>query len=144
MITDHVARCLLDLWSPGHPGHGAACAVLAGDSEAAYLLQDLVEEEGLLMNPFVEGKAYLICTVTLYYVGRVKQVGLGWLVLEKASWIHWTGRLSVLLAEHDFKSSRLSTRKPRVEYCGEVILSTSAIVSSYPWPVEGLPTGSIE
>lgn len=97
----------------------------------------------MLNPPFEEGKSYLICSVTLYYCGRVKARGPGWLLLEQASWVHWTGRLSVLLKSKKFSSGH-SGRKPRVEPCGEVILGTAAIVSAYPWGDGELPTSPVE
>ena len=91
--------------------------------------------------PFETGKAYLFCQVTLYYVGRVKDKGLGWVLLEDASWVHWTGRLSELLKKQSF--AKVTSRKPRLERCGEVGIATSALVSWYPWHGE-LPAESIQ
>ncbi len=91
--------------------------------------------------PFEIGKSYLICEVTLYYIGRVTDKGMGWLLLEQASWVHWTGRLSTLFKNQKFIQQ--GNRKSRVEPCGVVGLSTGAIVSWYPWSGE-LPTEPIE
>jgi hypothetical protein len=93
--------------------------------------------------PFEKGKAYLFCTVTLYYVGRVVDKGLGWVRLEGASWVHWTGRLSVLLKRQSFTHRDLASRRPRVEPCGEVTLATGSLVSVYPWTGD-LPTAPVE
>ncbi len=123
---------LLDRYPPARPIHYTAAAALAGDTIAEHTLRDLLEEEGLMDSPFKVGESYLICTVTLYYVGMVTEAGFGWLKLAEASWVHWTGRLSELLRRQDFRKVS-SNRKPRVEPCGDLILSTSAIVSAYPW-----------
>lgn len=120
---------------------GAALAALAGDERAESVLFDLIEE--VYVNPFEVGKSYLICTVTLYYIGRVVESNLGWLKLEEASWVHWTGRLSVLLGEKTFKTQKFRDRKPRTEFCGEVIVPCSSIVSAYPWDSK-LPGESVE
>src|SRR5262249_31261950 len=102
--------------------------------------------------PFKIGKAYFICTVTLYYVGRVAEKGLGWLRMEEASWVHWTGRLSTLLKRQSFTYRDLSSRKPKVEPCGpdedgngsgHVGITTGSIVSWYPWSGE-LPKTPVE
>lgn len=85
--------------------------------------------------PFECGKSYLFCTITLYYIGRVTEMGLGWVRLEDASWVHWTGRLSVLMKRQSFTHADLA-RRPRVEPCGQVVLATSALVSAYPWKGE--------
>lgn len=120
-----------------------ALNALAGDASAEYVLLDWMEENDMLVNPFEVGKSYLICTVTLYYVGEVIESGFGWVKLQKASWVHWTGRLSVLLAGKKFKNAKFSGRTPRAEYCGEVGISTSSITSYYPWNGE-LPEGNVE
>jgi hypothetical protein len=136
MSAKRAARRLLDLRAPHSPEAGLAWAVLGGDPDAAQILGDIIEEAGLMRSPFETGKQYLICTVTLYYIGRVKDQGFGWLLLDDASWVHWTGRLSVLLQDQNFTSPRFSSRRPRLERCGhggEVGLATDAIVSWYPW-----------
>lgn len=122
---------------------GVALAALGGDEFSEEVLCDFIEEEGIMVNPFEVGKSYLICTVTLYYVGRVTESSLGWIKLDDASWVHWTGRLSVLLSDQLFKNSRFGTRKPRTEYCGEVLIPTTSIVSVYPWNAK-LPGESVE
>lgn len=64
-------------------------------------LKDLVEllqanKKTKTVSPFVVGESYFIRTVTMYYVGRLKQLSGQWLILEEASWICDTGRF------HDF------------------------------------------
>lgn len=112
----------------------AAIAAASGDHLAALAVADWLEEEGQHVKcPFKVGKSYLICTVTLYYVGRVVEADLGWVRLEEASWVHWTGRLSTLLSRQSFTHRDLAGRKPRVEPCGEAIVALGAVVSAYPW-----------
>lgn len=121
---------------------GVVRAALSGDAMGLVLIRDFLEESGMdIQQPFEVGKEYLICTVTLYYVGRVKAAGFGWLVLEDASWVHWTGRLSVLLRCRKFVGTEFTSRRPRTEFCGEVVLSTSAVVSAYgpPWTLPKEP-----
>ena len=122
----------------------AALRALAGDETREYTLTDWLEEnDAMLVNPFEVGRKYLICTVTLYYVGEVVESGFGWVRLKDASWVHWTGRLSVLLSGQSFTKGNFGSRKPRTEYCGETIISTSAVSSAYPWTGE-LPRGNVE
>jgi len=123
---------------------GAALAALAGDEVAELAVLDHLEEDDMLLNPFKVGDGYFVCTVTLYYAGRVVESGFGWVTLEDASWVHWTGRLSVLLRKKSFKAAEFGQRKPRTEFCGRVTLSTSSVVSLYPWPVDALPKEPIE
>jgi hypothetical protein len=129
-----------------HPEIGnTALEALHGDTLAILAFRDWLEEQGETVEiPFKVGKSYLVCTVTLYYVGRVESVDLAWMILRDASWVHWTGRLSVLLARQSFTHKDLSSRKPRVEPCGrdkddqkqEAIISMGSIVSAYPWSGE--------
>lgn len=128
MLPDAYCRSL-----SGDPVIGySALAALAGDVLARHAVQDWLEEF-MVGCPFEVGKCYLICSVTLYYVGRVTAADLGWVTLEDASWVHWTGRLSVLLSRQSFTHHDLSARKPRVEPCGKVILSLGGIIAAYPW-----------
>ena len=76
-------------------------------------------------TPFEVGKSYLIRTVTLYSVGRVKSVYPGFLVLSDASWIADTGRY------HDaLKSASLHEVEPCVS---DQIVSLGAIVDATEW-----------
>ena len=103
-----------------------------GRSDEAHYLRSLWETS-MLKPPFEVGQSWFLCTVTLYYVGRVAELGLGWLRLEEASWVHWTGRLSTLLSVQQWTHRDFQGRSPRVEPCGEVVLSTQSLVSAYPW-----------
>ncbi len=112
---------------------GAASQAARGDWLAAMAVVDWLQEQGVdVKSPFEVGKCYLICTVTLYYVGRVVESDLGWVRLEEASWVYRTGRLSIVLAKQDFTARELEGRV-RVEPCGEAVVSLSAVVSAYPW-----------
>lgn len=140
-FADGLLLELLDRMPTDHPASGLALASAEGDAVAQALLRDVLEEDGLLKSPLEIGKSYLVCQVTLYYVGRVVEVGFGFVRLEQASWVHWTGRLSELLKVQNFK--KVKSRTPRLEYCGDVILFTHAAVSAYPW-LGPLPEESIE
>ena len=113
-----------------------------GNYDLAEYVRSLWEQEIMISPPFKVGEQYLICTVTLYYVGRVVEIGPGWIRLEQASWIHWTGRLGELLQGKSF--SKLRGRRARTEPCGEVGLATSILVSWYPWKDGELPKEAIQ
>lgn len=102
-------------------------------------------EDGSL-SPVVTGQCYFFEMTTLYYVGRVVRQGPGWVVLTEASWIHWTGRKSVLV-KHGFDLSKYpgeSRRRPRTEYVGDWILWTgSQGCGAGPWR-HPLPKESIQ
>lgn len=143
MTGDYLARHALDHFPARHPAARLARATLCGDLLAPWLLRDALDEEIALDQPFEIGKEYLICTQTLYYTGRVRRAGFAWIELEHASWIHWTGRLSVLLRQRAFTGAAFGTRKPRTEYVGHVLIAAGSIVSAYgpPWT---LPTEPLE
>ena len=95
-----LTRCLD---GPAENIRAAALAALGGLPEAHCGLRDALEEIGADMTtPFVVGQKYLICTITLYYVGEVAESSFGFLMLKNASWVHWTGRLSVLVSRKKF------------------------------------------
>ena len=130
-----------------YPQHAAMLRdAAAGDDVAARAALDLIEEEGLDVNPFEVGKAYLIETGTLYYVGRVVEASPCWLRLDRCSWVHRTGRVSTLHARKSFshKGWPADELRPRTEYIGDKILSLNAVVGAEPWPVEALPEGPIQ
>lgn len=136
--TASLVRCLD---GPTLAVRDLASAALAGE-DCLYALHDALLEAGEDMSlPFEVGKKYLICTLTLYYVGRVSEVNFGFLRLEQASWVHWTGRLSVLCKGKNF--SKMRDRRARVEPCGEVVIAVSSIVSAYPGDWE-LPTEAVQ
>ena len=116
------------------------CA-LNGDIGAWGACLDWIAEHEGNMTPFEIGEKYLICTVTLYYVGEIVEATMGWLRIKDASWVHWTGKLSDLLREYEFKTAR--SPRPRVERCGDVIISCGSIVSAYPWR-GSLPKESVQ
>lgn len=101
--------------------------------EVAFLLRDYARGEKMLKGPFVVGKCFLICTATLYYVGRVTKNEIGFLEMEQASWVHRTGRLSQLIKMKSFAAEHHLNNPPRLEVCGEVGINTQSIVSWYPW-----------
>lgn len=117
---------------------------LSGDHEAAIPLADYCEEFGVNLHPFEVGKAYFFEQQTLYYVGRVVEIGPCWVRLEQASWVHWTGRKSVLFAHKSFshKNWPAGARKPRTEYLGNWIIFTTSTSAAALWTGE-LPTESV-
>lgn len=115
-----------------------------GDHAAAHCFRKAIHKEPSMLNPpFEIGQEWLIKTVTLYYVGRIKARGLGWVLLEHASWVHWTGRVSVLAKHRKFTGSHFGSRKPRTEYIGDELIATESIVSATPGPWE-LPKESVQ
>ncbi len=99
------------------------------------------------LSPYVTGQSYLIETISLYYVGRVVRQGPGWVILDGASWVHWTGRKSVLI-KYGADPSRFpagSRRRPRTEYVGDgvIVHVGSQGAAAIPWR-HPLPAESIE
>jgi hypothetical protein len=129
-----------------HSNHAmAATATMAvkGDRLAQAAMLDFFEEQGMnTALPFKVGDEILVCQVTLYYVGRVQEIGLGWFRLEQASWVCRTGRLSVLRRIRKFHGSEFGERRPRTEYVDTVIIHTDGGISIYEGPWE-LPTKSL-
>ncbi len=129
-------------------GHPSALAVAMDYCEEAGLAAELYylkrkAEQHMVAPPFAVGQEWLLQTLTLYWVGRVKDLGIGWVLLEESSWVHWTGRLGVLAKNRKFTGAAFGSRKPRTEYVGDVLVSTDAIVSAIPGPW-GLPGESVE
>ena len=77
------------------------------------------------------GKAYLIRTVTFYYVGRMQKDFGAEIMLTEASWIPDTGRYSECL-----KSGKFSEIEKIPDYVG---IPKSAIIDIVPWS-HSLPT----
>lgn len=86
-------------------------------------------------SAFEVGKAYLIRTVTMYYVGRVTKVGDTHIVLSDASWVADTGRYSTALAKGP--DALVEVEK----YPDDVIVFAGALVDAAEWP-HALPTES--
>ena len=87
----------------------------------------------LASGPFEIGKAYLIRTVTMTLLGKLKWLGPQELVLESASWIADTGRF------HEFVKGKLSASNVEVEpFCNDVIVGRGSIVDATLW-VSDLP-----
>jgi hypothetical protein len=94
------------------------------------------------MHPFEVGEKYLICEVTMYHVGEIAEIGMGWIRLKNASWVHWTGRLTVLVGK-GFGGFKNESRKPRSEYVGEVVVWMHAACHAYPFKYD-LPKEPVE
>lgn len=143
MLTDHELHTLST-----HPDlGGVAVAAIQGDHAAHMAATDAVEGEEVTMSqlcPFEVGETYLVETVTLYYVGRVKRIVGAFVEMEDASWVHWTGRKSKLTKVKDFahKNFTSSEQKPRTEYVGEYGFNLSSVVGYVPGPWK-LPEASL-
>lgn len=132
--------CLLQ----SHSQHaGMILDAMSGDGLAVRAVLDLAEEEALMLHPFEVGKVYLFQTVTLYFVGRVVKVEPCWIHLENASWVHRTGRLSVVAAKSSFDRKHHRTLHPRTEYVGKYIIPVAPIVGVMPFDGDP-PTESIQ
>jgi hypothetical protein len=100
------------------------------------------------MSPYVTGQCYLFETISLYYVGKVVRQGPGWVVIDRASWVHWTGKKTVLL-QYGFDVSKFPTTggraRPRTEYVGDgwIIHVGSQGAAAGPWR-HPLPEGPIQ
>jgi hypothetical protein len=114
-----------------------------GDPLSAYAINDLFEE-GEMKSPFANGEKWLVSLNTLYYVGEITEVEFNWIKMKNASWVHWTGKLSVLLSlGFNFEEWPEDARKPRTEYVGDVVLGIGTnMAAAYPWTFD-LPTESI-
>jgi hypothetical protein len=124
---------------------GVAAVALQGDETAAGAVWDYsCEHWEADVVPFEAGQCYLICTQTLYYLGRVEAIKGAFLELADSSWVHWTGRLSTLLAKQSTAQAGWPSghQRPRTEYVGPSIVSLSSIISAYPWSGP-LPTESL-
>lgn len=120
----------------------------AGDPLAHIAMADAWRdaEDGSL-SPYVTGQCYLFETITLYYIGRIVRQGPGWVIIDGASWVHWTGRKSVLI-RYGADASRFpadSRRRPRTEYVGDgvVVHVGSQGAAAIPWR-HPLPEESIQ
>lgn len=82
-------------------------------------------------HPYLIGKAYLIRTVTHYYIGQLKEVFDNELVLFNASWIADTGRYYNAL-----KDGVLNAVEPII---GDVIIGRGAVIDAAIWSHE-VPT----
>lgn len=125
---------------------GVGVLALHGDETAAAAVLDYAQEYWESeMCPFEVGETYLIQTVTLYYVGRVRRVVGAFVELESASWIHWTGRLSTLCRNGKFTDFGEGENKARVECLGDRVVGVNlgAVVDYITGPFD-LPTRSIQ
>ena len=99
-------------------------------------IKELVETEVANVlypqTPFIAGKNYLIRTITMIDVGRVKSVTGNFVVLTDASWIGDTGRFNECLKQVDV----FNEIEP---FKHDVFLNLNAIVDATPWPY-ALPT----
>lgn len=80
-------------------------------------------------TPFEIKKNYLIRTVTMIDIGRVKAIIGSFLVLENASWIGNTGRFHECLKKTDI----FEEIEP---FHQDAILNLNSIIDATPWPYE--------
>ena len=118
--------------------------------EAATLRQEL---PAMLGFPGLVGEVWLINTVTRYFIGRIIEKGAGYIVLDHAAWVHWTGRLSILLdvlraKKPNWQDARFGTRRPRVEPSPaglrKVVALHAVVDADGPFPEAALPGGPVE
>lgn len=141
---DDVTDAHLLAYRPGQQCYGAGLCALDGDAVARCLVADHLTEFGEEpVDLFKPGETVLIETVTLYYVGRVAERQGPFVVLEDASWVHWTGRKSTLARLKKFTGFKSGENKPRTEYVGRVAVSVASMVSVLPGTWD-LPTESIQ
>jgi hypothetical protein len=86
-------------------------------------------------RPYDVGTAYLIRTVTHYWIGRLVGLFPGELVLEHASWVAFTGRWGELFTAGTWSSQAEIEVMPAD---ARVVVARGAIVDASPWP-HGLP-----
>lgn len=77
--------------------------------------------------PFQVGKSYLIRTITMIDVGKVKALVGNFIVLTDASWIGDTGRFYECLTKTDV----FNEVEP---FQHDVFINTNSIVDATPWP----------
>ena len=93
--------------------------------EIKELLKGLVPSSGNDSHSFEIGKAYLIRTVTMYYVGRLVSITDADVVLSDAAWVPDTGRFSDAL-----KTGNLCEVEPFVD---RVIVMRSGMIDACEW-----------
>ncbi len=87
----------------------------------------LAELQAKAESPFTPGKAVMIITVTLYYIGHVLRVTEDEIVLSSMG----------IFTEVDNMTQTLAGKKtPQVEMCpddGIGVVSRGAIIAAFPW-----------
>jgi hypothetical protein len=76
--------------------------------------------------PFGIGDAVLIRTVTMIQVGRVRDIGPDYFVLEEAGWVALTKRFSVTL-----ETGALDEFEKAPSW---ILVGRGSVVDIYPWP----------
>lgn len=79
-------------------------------------------------TPFIVGKCYVIRTVTMINIGKVKEIIGDFLVLESAGWIADTGRYADMLSK-----GSINEFEPYPDFG---IVGLGAIVDAQPWSFE--------
>lgn len=81
-----------------------------------------------MKTPLIVGKKYFVRTVTVYYVGKLKEIKGDWLVLENASWVADTGRFNNFL-----KNGSCNEHE---SYVDDVYVPLNAIIDATQWQHE--------
>lgn len=79
---------------------------------------------------WVVGENYFIRTVTMYHVGKLKEVDGSELVFEKASWVADCGRFNNMLVTGYFDEVE--------PFTGDVLVNRTSIIDATKW-VHALP-----
>lgn len=95
-------------------------------------VKDCLTDAMVPKSPFEVGKNYLIRTITMIDIGKVKAIIGYYIILENASWIGDTGRFNECLTRNDI----FNEVEP---FKNDVYLNLNAIVDATPWPY-ALPT----
>lgn len=88
------------------------------DEQVKDMENEIVKEISMQDAPFIRGRKYLVRTVTMINVGKVKKVTKNFVTLTTASWIADTGVFSECLkkpdafseVEHFFKDVHINIR----------------------------------
>lgn len=78
-----------------------------------------------MSNFWIVGKSYFIRTITMYHLGKLKEINDKELIFEKASWIADSGRF------HDFLSKGiLNEVEP---FVGDILINRDCIIDACYW-----------
>jgi len=80
----------------------------------------------------VEGRAYLLRSVTHYYLGHLEAITPTELVLSQGSWVPDTGRYHLFLQGEKHWDDKVEIEP--VPDPGELIVTRSLISDHVPWP----------
>ena len=116
-----------------NPMGNAVSPTLFTDIMLEMALHDYIVEQGDSMDCFKVGEKYIIFTVTLYFVGRCKYVGFGYIDMEDCSWIHWAGNLTTLMTTQSFNHPDFGDRQPHTQYMGDFTVFLGGGIGKKDW-----------